>query len=240
MHVERFGEGQSVLFIHGSGCTSGIWERQKEYLHASMQVVLVDLPGHGRSTGDGCGSVEEYGDAVYHSLKGQAPYCVAGHSLGGAIAMYLALSHPEFVNGIILIGTGARLKVLPSILEGIKREKERTIGEINALSFSRATPAAARAEVLGMMMSCAPEVIHKDFSACDRFDIMNSVGSIRVPTLILCGEDDALTPAKYSRFLNEQIPDSKLALIKDAGHMAMVEKPDEVNGAIEVFLKGRR
>jgi len=238
-HIERCGAGQRMLFIHGSGCSSAIWHRQKEYLHASMQVVLIDLPGHGRSTGDGCSSVEEYGDAVYHSLKDQAPYSIAGHSLGGAIAMYLALSHPDIVSGIILIGTGAKLRVLPSILDGIVREKERTIEEINTLSFSRATSAATRAEVFGMMMGCPKEVTVKDFAACDRYDMMNSVGSIGLPTLILCGEDDAMTPARYSRFLKENIAHSKLVLIRDAGHMVMVEKPDEVNAAIEIFVKER-
>lgn len=204
-----------------------------------MEVVLIDLPGHGRSPGDGCGSVEEYGDAVYRVLGGPARYYVAGHSLGGAIAMYGALAYPDMVKGIILIGTGAKLRVLPSILEGIVREKERTLAGINALSFSHATSAATKAEVFAMMMGCARGVIHKDFAACDRFDILSSVGSISVPALILCGEDDALTPAKYSRFLNEKIPGSKLTLIRDAGHMVMIEKPDDVNTAIEKFVKDR-
>ena len=80
-----------------------------------------------------------------------------------------------------------------------------------------------------MMMSCKQEAIYKDLSACDRFDIRNSVDSIRMPTLILCGEDDVLTPVRYSRFWGkkEKIAGSELALVKDAGHMAMLEKPDE-------------
>ena len=129
LHIERYGAGQRILFLHGSGCTSEIWRRQKQYLQTSMEVVLIDLPGHGKSPGDGCDSVEQYGDAIYNAMAGLGPvrYYVAGHSLGGAIAMSLALFHPDALKGIILIGTGAKLKVLPRIFEGVLKEKERTV-----------------------------------------------------------------------------------------------------------------
>jgi pimeloyl-ACP methyl ester carboxylesterase len=238
MHIEQYGSGRKILFIHGSGCSSEIWRRQKQYLQTSMEVVLVDLPGHGKSPGNGCDSTEQYGDAVYKAMRGLSPdrYYVAGHSLGGAIAMSLALFHPDAVRGLILIGTGAKLRVLPSILDGILKEKERTIADMNSLSFSQGTSAPTKEEAFKMMMSCRSETIYKDFSACDRFDIMNSVDSIRMPTLVLCGKDDVLTPVKYSRFLNEKIAGSELVLIGDAGHMAMLEKPDAVNRAMEIFL----
>ena len=86
-------------------------------------------------------------------------------------------------------------------------------------------------------MKCRGEVIYKDFSACNRFDAMNTVNSIRVPTLIICGNDDALTLSKYSLYLHEAIHGSRLTLIDDAGHMVMMEKPTEVNKVIEEFVK---
>lgn len=202
-----------------------------------MEVVAVDLPGHGESPGDGYDSIEQYGNEVYDALEDRTRCHVVGHSLGGAIAMRLALTHPDLVKGIVLVGTGARLKVLPQILEGIIADKERIIADINALSCSQAALASTREEVSGMMMGCAPEVIYRDFAACDRFDIMGSVDSIRVPALVLCGEDDMLTPVKYSQFLALKIPSSRLAIIKDAGHMVMMEKPDEVNRAIKAFVE---
>jgi pimeloyl-ACP methyl ester carboxylesterase len=241
LYIEREGEGPVMLFIHGSGCSCRMWERQKEYLYPSMEVVLVDLPGHGSSSGDGCDSVKEYADAIYGSMERLYPqgYYVAGHSLGGAIAMSLALHYPSVIEGVVLIGTGARLRVLPSIIEGLLKEKERTLEDINSLSFSRGAPKELRAEALGMMMGCRAEIIRKDFVACDCFDIIGSVGSIEMPVLILCGEEDALTPIKYSQFLNENISGSRLVLMEGAGHMAMIEKPDEVSKAIELFVKNR-
>jgi pimeloyl-ACP methyl ester carboxylesterase len=86
------------------------------------------------------------------------------------------------------------------------------------------------------MMQCRAEVIYKDFNACDRFNIMESINSLKIPALIVCGTGDSLTPLKYSHYLNKAIRDSRLVLIQDAGHMAMLEKPEQVNRAIREFV----
>ena len=241
LHTERSGRGEKIIFIHGSGWNSRMWYGQRDYLKSSMEVILVDLPGHGESPGNGCETVEEYGDAVYGVIEeanlGQV--YVAGHSLGGAIAMSLALSHPSAVKGAVLIGTGAKLKVLPEILEGITKDKEETVKNIVELAFSRKAQPSLKATDFEETMKCSAEVIRKDFSACDRFNIMNSVSSLSVPTLILCGTDDSLTPQKYSSYLNKEIRGSKLILIEDAGHMVMMEKPDAVSRAIQEFISSR-
>ncbi len=242
INIERCGQGESIIFLHGSAWNTRMWYRQSDSLRSSMEVMLVDLPGHGNSPGDGCDSVEEYRDEVYEAIKGLDVGCcyVAGHSLGGAIAMSLALSYPEVVKGVVLIGTGARLKVLPQILEGVKENKENTINKIIALAFSKKASSALRKDGFDEMMKCNAEVIYKDFNACDRFDIMDSIRSLKTPALIMCGTEDSLTPPKYSRYLNEALPGSGLLLIDDAGHMVMMEKPEEVNRAIEKFVETLR
>ena len=164
---------------------------------------------------------------------------VAGHSLGGAIAMSLALSHPAAVKGLILIGTGAKLRVLPDILEGIARDKEKAVRNIVELAFSNKAPTALKTVNFEETMKCSAEVIYKDFNACDHFNIMDSVGSLSVPTLILCGADDSLTLPKYSSYLNREIKGSRLVLVEGAGHMVMMEKPEQVNRAIEQFVRGQ-
>jgi pimeloyl-ACP methyl ester carboxylesterase len=206
-----------------------------------MEVMLVDLPGHGKSPGDGRDSVEEYADEIYGVIKrlNVGRCCVAGHSLGGAIAMSLALSHHDVVKGVVLIGTGAKLRVLPRILEGIKKSKENTINDINTLAFSKEASSALKKDSFEEMMQCRAEVIYKDFNACDRFDMMDSISSLTIPALIVCGTEDSLTPPKYSHYLDKAIQDSRLVLIEDAGHMVMMEKPEEVNRAIGEFVRGR-
>jgi pimeloyl-ACP methyl ester carboxylesterase len=239
MNYELDGQGEKVLFIHGSGWNAGMWHHQRDYLKSSLEVILVDLPGHGKSPGQACASVEKYSEAIYGLIKDLGvvgePY-IAGHSLGGAIAMSLALAYPEALKGVILIGTGARLKVVPQILDGITREKEKTVRSIVDLAFSKESPSAMKDHDYQETMKCPAETILMDFTACDHFDIMDSVHSIKLPTLIICGTNDALTPPKYSHYLNKAIEGSKLVLIEGAGHMVMREKPDEVNKAIEFFV----
>ncbi len=240
-HIERYGQGEKILFIHGSGWNTHMWHNQKDYLATAMEVILIDLPGHGMSAGEGCESVEEYRDTVYKTMKESSiekPY-IAGHSLGGAIAQSLSLAYPDIIKGIILIGTGAKLKVLPQILEGIVNYPEKTVKDIVDLAFSVQTSQKLKNQALNEMMKCRTEVTLQDFRACDGFNIIGSISSITTPSLIICGTDDALTPPKYSLYLKNAIKDSRLITVEDAGHMVMLEKPEEVNRAIEQFIKNR-
>jgi len=241
LHVERYGQGEQIIFIHGSGWNTRMWYNQRDYLKSSMEVILVDLPGHGKSPGDGCDSVEEYRDTIYGVVKMLSPgRCyVAGHSLGGAIAMSFALSYPDVTKGIVLIGTGAKLRVLPQILEGITKDKDNAVQNIVTLAFSKKAPLTLKNDDFNETMQCKAEAIYKDFNACNHFDIMDSVGSLQVPALIICGTDDVLTPPKYSSYLNKEIKGSRLVLIEDAGHMVMMEKPMDVNRAIGEFVRGQ-
>jgi pimeloyl-ACP methyl ester carboxylesterase len=239
MHIERHGQGEKILFIHGSGWNTHMWYSQRDYLKSSMEVVLVDLPGHGESSGDGYDSVKECTDAVHEMIREHdlGRCYIAGHSLGGAIALSLSLAYPDILKGIILIGTGARLRVLPQILEGVIKDKENTVRNISELAFSKKTTSVLKDQAIYETMKCKGEVVYNDFCACNRFDVMDTVNSICVPVLIICGTDDALTSPKYSLYLHEAINGSRLALIDDAGHMVMMEKPMEVNRAIEEFVK---
>jgi pimeloyl-ACP methyl ester carboxylesterase len=239
LFVERSGHGERILFVHGSGWNSRMWHNQRDGLQSSFEVVLVDLPGHGRSPGDGCDSVERYRDAVLGVIEGLAPEkCyVAGHSLGGAVALSLALSRPDVLKGVVLIGTGAKLRVLPQILDNVTKNKEQTVAEIVSLAFSQKAPSELKDYDFRETMKCSAEVILKDFTACDRFNVMDSIDSLDLPALVVCGTDDNLTPPKYSLYLHKAIKKSRLVLIEDAGHMVMMEKPDDLNSAVAEFIR---
>ena len=242
LHIERYGAGKPAVFIHGASGSSSSWYFQKEYLKQFMEVILLDLPGHGKSSGDGCDRLEECRDAVHGVLTslGLDRCYLVGHSMGGAIAMLFALTYSELLEGLVLMGTGAKLRVFPEILQGILRDKEGTVRKIAELAFSKKTPASLIESGFKEMMKCRKEVIHRDFSSCEQFNVMDRARRITVPTLILCGGDDLLTPFKYSEFLHAEIPDSKLVRIPDAGHLLMIEKPDPVNRAIQAFITGNR
>ncbi|HON84642.1 MAG TPA: alpha/beta hydrolase [Syntrophorhabdaceae bacterium] len=239
LNIERYGNGEKVVFIHGSGLNTRIWHRQRDYLVRSMEVVLLDLPGHGMSPGDGCESVEGYREAVFNAIREAGiEHCyIAGHSLGGAIAMSFAISYPDITKGLILIGTGARLRVLPQILHGILNDKDKTIKQIIRFAFSDKSEKGLIDEHLNETSKCPPEIIYRDFYACDCFNLMDSLDLIKSPVLIICGKDDNLTPPKYAEYLKSHIRSSELVIIEDAGHMVMLEKPESVNAEIEKFLK---
>ncbi len=232
--------GLPVVFVHGSGATHLIWGSQVRALGEIARAVALDLPGHGKSSPPGRTAVAAYGEAVIGLLDalGFARAMIVGHSLGGAIAQSLGLSHPDRVAALGLVGTGARLRVLPAILEGIlsATDYDATVQSIVEYSHAADLDPEMRRRAEEELRACAPQVAHDDFAACDAFDVMSRLGEIRAPTLILCGREDRLTPVKYSEFLAARIPGAKLVLIDRAGHSAMLEQPDEVNRALVEFV----
>lgn len=229
---------ETVLFIHGAGGGQYTWSYQKGYFEKQFNPIVIELPGHGESGGDGEEKIERYAEHVYTFIKalGLQKVFLVGHSMGGAIVQKLALTHLDIIKGIVLVGTGARLKVLPVILDGIKNDFDETVQRINQFAYSQKAPSDLLEKGVLGMRQCRAEVIYGDFLACDRFDIINEVEKMALPTLILCGEDDQLTPLKYSQFLQSQIKGSKLEVLPNAGHMVMMESPKGFNEKIKEFL----
>jgi pimeloyl-ACP methyl ester carboxylesterase len=239
IHAERNGKGEKIIFIHGAGGNARSWYFQKEYLKTSMEVILIDLPGHGEDAdGTGYSTLADYIDYVHNAIRelGIDKCYLVGHSMGGAIAMSFALSFPDVLKGIILITTGAKLRVFPEILDGLKKDKESAVKDIMDYAFSKKAPSALKENGVKDMMKCKAEVIYGDFFACEGFNLMDSVNMIKMPALIICGNDDILTPPKYSEYLHKQIAGSRLVTIENAGHMATLEKPHEVNKAIREWI----
>lgn len=164
---------------------------------------------------------------------------LVGHSMGGAIVQRFALNHTSTAEGLVLVGTGARLRVLPRILEGLLSDFDSTVDMLLGYAYAEDAPSQLVESDKREWLANPPEVIHGDFLACDNFDVMERLGEIRCPTLVLCGEDDLLTPAKYGRYLEENIPNATLNIVPGAGHMVMLEQPEQVNRAIEEFLQAR-
>ncbi len=156
--------------------------------------------------------------------------------MGGAIVQTLALAHPEVIKGVVLVGTGARLKVLDVILNGIKSNFEEAVKKINELSYSPKAPPILIERGVSDLIRCRPEVLFGDYYACNQFDIMKDVEKIHLPTLILCGDVDQLTPLKYSQFLYNQINGSILEVLSNAGHNVMIESPQPFNMKIGEFI----
>mgnify|MGYP001188997419 CR=1 FL=1 len=230
------GGGLPLIFIHGSGGSHSHWHFQLKGLSGAAMLLAPDLPGHGRSAGKPAESVGIYREWIYSfaSSLGLTRFVLAGHSLGGAIAMDYALHYTESLAGLILVGTGARLRVAPAILESLRRGLPPA--SMTELAYgSLATPELLQQAALEMA-SVDTAVFLADFTACDHFDIMEQIPRITQPCLIICGTEDRLTPLKYSRYLMQQLPRGELVEISGAGHMVMLEAPEELNSAVARFL----
>ncbi|MEW6616511.1 MAG: alpha/beta hydrolase [Thermodesulfobacteriota bacterium] len=230
---------KNLLFIHGAGGSHKMWLKQLHHFQGNYNPIAIELPGHGKSMGDGekeIGSYTEWMKEIIEALSLDNCFLI-GHSMGGAITMDFSLKYPKYLNGILLVGTGARLRVNPMILDSIRNDFYNAVELICRFGFSKDAPANLIEEGRKVMLKSRPDVLYGDFFACNNFDIIERIEEISIPALILCGSEDKMAPTKYTYYLNERIKVSQLKIIEDAGHMVMLEKPREFNEAVEGFLR---
>ncbi len=234
-------EKGTLLFIHGAGGSSFVWRAQFDFFRQDYQIVLIDLPGHGGSGGEGESSINAYRDFIreFMDIFPLKSVWIIGHSMGGAIAMSLALKEPGRLSGLILVGTGAKLRVAPLIFQALEGDFEIAIKQSVQLSFAKNTARELMDAHTKEMLKASPKVMLNDFRACDKFDIRTELPGIDLPTLIICGDEDQLTPPEYSEYLQERIKNSRLNIINGAGHMVAMEKPEEFNSILGQFLSRR-
>ncbi|MGD2057447.1 MAG: alpha/beta hydrolase [Anaerolineales bacterium] len=232
------GGGPPLVFVHGAGGDHLHWPPQVRRL-PEHTVYALDLPGHGRSGGPGCGRIEDYVERIETWMDDMhiSRVILGGHSMGGAITQQFALDSPQRLAGLILVGTGARLRVDPSILEATAdaQRLEEAVDAIIDWSFSESAPERLTELARRRMLDVDHIVIHDDFVACDQFDVMDRVNEIKLPALVLCGEQDRLTPMKYSEYLFDKLVQARLIRVPDAGHMVMLEQPEIAARAISEF-----
>ena len=228
----------TVVFIHGSGGNSHFWKAQVEGLTERVNTVALDLPGHGRSGGDGKDTIADYSLAVDEFVDAiEVPKAIlCGLSLGGAIVQQLLIDFTERFGAGILIGTGAKLKVLPAIFDAIENDYAAFAEMVYKFATSGKTAAQTTQLFKKELIACPPEVTYGDFQACNQFNVMERLDEISVPVLVISAEEDKLTPPKYAQFLEDGIPNAVRKHIHAAGHIVPMEKPQEVNQAIIEFL----
>jgi pimeloyl-ACP methyl ester carboxylesterase len=230
----------SVVFIHGTGGDREDWRAQLDGLSRMANIIAIELPGHGQSDPPGETAVDAYAQWVSDFVEtlGLQKVMLFGCSLGSAIAQWIALQRPSWLRALGVVGGGARLRVHPAFLDGVLQDREKAMKEFAAFAVASHGSEAAQSETLRKFMSNPAELIHGDLTACNEFDAMGRVAEISVPTLIVVGEEDRLTPPKYAQYLHDQISHSSLKVIPAAGHVAMMEKPKEFNSALAEFVRG--
>ena len=231
----------TLVLLHGAGGSRESWKNQMAALDESMNVVALEQPGHGLTPGPLVDSVPGLADWVERVIRAWGlpdKPILAGHSLGGAIALEVGLTRPDLVRGLVLLSTGARLEVNAMIFDLLRDDFEGMMGMMGKIVYAKTTDPEIIREGIGLMAQASPEALTNDFRACDRFDRREDVKGMNVPALVVCGRQDKMTGPALSEFLAENTPRARLVLIDGAGHVPMDEQPDQLNRIITEFVTG--
>ena len=228
-----------IVLIHGAGGDHLSWPVQLRRL-ASQRVVIPDLCGHGKSGGFACQSVSDYAHRLGRFLDALNIYRVilVGHSMGGAIAMQLALEIPEQIVGLGLISTAASLSIVPDLMDDLQTEvpMATVLRKLRERLYSPYTDPQLARRGMELMSKIRPTALYVDWLACQNFDIEKDLSELRVPTWIAAGKEDRLVPYYQTEQLARSIPDARMTLIPNAGHMVIVEQPDIIAGELSTFI----
>jgi pimeloyl-ACP methyl ester carboxylesterase len=241
--------GPSVALLHGFPLDSRVWRAQRDAPGSNHRVITPDLRGFGRSPSADAFTMESIADDVRALLADLValPVVLGGLSMGGYAALAYAKKYPADLAGLLLIDTRAeadtpegregRQKMINAVrARGSVAAAEMMMPKMLAPDTPSKQPEVART-LRTIMESQPPRTIENALVALrDRPDYRKDLASIAVPTLILVGDADAITPPAMAETLHKNIPNSQLVVIKDAGHMTPMEQPDQVNRAIRDFV----
>jgi pimeloyl-ACP methyl ester carboxylesterase len=229
---------RTLVFIHGAGGGHTNWICQCRAFKGVFPIAAFDLPGHGRSQGPGESEVDRYVDWIRLFLEafGIRRPVLIGHSLGAAICLQFALRFGGDAEAMVLAGGGAKLPVNAAILEALRTDPAAVMALVGRVAVAKANRDRLGSRLAASLSRIDPMVLRGDFVACDRMDLTGAVADIRLPTCILCGTEDRMTPPTLSQFLGERIPGAQLTLIENAGHFAMLENPRAFNAALRDFV----
>ena len=239
----------AIVFIHGAALDHSVWQWQSRYFaHHGFAVLAVDLPAHGRSPGTARTSIEAMADWIgaFIESAGKERAHVVGQSMGSLVALETALRHRARVDRLALVGTALPMPVNDAFLGAARDDSpagfdmQTTWGHArHSLLAQSPVPgislAGASRQLIGR---AAPGVQYADLSACNAYrPAAEAVRALDVPTLVLVGERDQMTPGKAGRTLAAGIPGARVAAL-DAGHSMMSEAPRATLDALKTFLAG--
>jgi pimeloyl-ACP methyl ester carboxylesterase len=248
-HTER-GGGMNLVLVHGFPLDGRIWDEALDRLGKQRRVIVVDLPGFGKSQSADAFTMESMADALHSHLKeiGALPCVLGGLSMGGYAALAYAEKYPMDLKGLLLIDTRAegdstegkagRAKMIDLVREkGSKAVAEQMMGKM-ICDETRNKKSAVANRLREIMESCPPKTIENALAAMrDRKDRTEMLASIAVPTLVIVGDQDAITPIACAELMQENIPQAEMVVVPSSGHMSPMENPNAVSDAIEGFME---
>ncbi len=235
--------GPTLVLLPTLGTDHTLWEAILPHLPQSLRILRPDLPGHGISTNlTPPGRIGAYIPTVEHTLDARNLRNIAllGHGLGGLIAQGLATKRLDLVRSLILSGTAARIGTRDRWL-ATARDAREAPGRLAAMLAQRwslpRAPAIQRAHIEDMIGAQNPEGIARAAEAMAGTDFYTTTAALRLPALALVGDRDAATPSDLVSETAALIPGSQISLLRNAGHLAMIDAPGAYATALRGFLK---
>jgi 3-oxoadipate enol-lactonase len=241
---EPWSEATPIVFLHGVGSDKSAWHPQLDHFGQARRAITFDYPGYGESDPAPEGTTrDDYASAIISAMHelGVDRAHVCGLSLGGVVAIAMHHAAPERCASLILADTFAIHPNGPAIyqrsLDGSRDLPAMAEARVDVLLAQPADPAVRR-EVVETMSRIDPAAYRIGAEAVWLADQRDRAEAIRVPTLVLCGAEDLVTPADLSNELVELIPDARMQVIAGAGHLCNLEKPAQFNAFVENFVSG--
>jgi len=235
----------TVVFLHGAGFDHTTWAlHSRWFAHHGHGVLAPDLPGHGRSSGAPLPTITAMADwtAALIDAAGASKAHLIGHSMGSLIALETAARHPAKVSALSLIGTAATMTVGPDLLTAAEANGHDAIDMVSIwglgyqaeLGGSLAPGLWMHSGAQRVLEQCRPGVLFNDLSACNAYqNALAAAARITVPATLILGERDMMTPARTGKTLAAALPKARTVVLPGAGHMMMVERPDELLAALQ-------
>lgn len=257
LHIDTYGSGQNLVLIHGWGMHGGVWQPLVKKLSAHFRLHVVDLPGMGYSRPLEPGHLHAVAEKVAESLPADADIC--GWSLGGLVAMRLALSQPDLVRRLVLVGAtpcftnksqkaqqeswsdGMEARVFQQFAMQVGQDYQATLIKFLTLQCMGADNARSTIKQLRERFAERPiptmESLQKALRILLENDLRLEVEQLRKPVLLIHGDRDSLAPVQAAHWLAQHLPSARLRVIAGASHAPFLSHPDQFTEALVQFLE---